>query len=199
MSNKNKKLKRATAPKSAKPVKASPAPNPNKTERKKYTWCERILVRVERAESQASLVKAMIESGKPPGFTDLEALSLKDAIDTLGAVKAQLAALPGDFKPKRASQGSRSGVAIGTKVGVTDEGLKDPIFKHISADLYENAIVVDADGKQNWLVKCVDGVMRTIRKALLEPIDDDATDDDVEEVDEILDGDGVDDSDDEAA
>lgn len=174
MSKKSAKHKKAatareaSTPKPAKTPKPSPFGSGPRTTR---TWVERQLLRAQRACKQIGNLSKSIASGKPPVFGEVVVTTagLDEAFTFVAAVEAQLGLLPADWKPKRA-QVNRSGIEIGSTIGVKDDSRKDPVFQFIDADLYEMAQVVASDGAQNWLVKCTDGIIRTIRKMMVEAV-----------------------------
>lgn len=187
MSKKNKKLAKSVVPKAVKP------PKPEKTavvSRKTYTWTERALMRAEKAGRLLNRLAITIASAQPVGFEELHAYdaapsgSLGLAYEVTQSLMTRLAALPGDFEPKY--KRTSTALAVGATIGVADEHANDPVFTHIPAALFELAVIIDADGKQNWLVRCADGVVRTIRKVYVEAVSDDgdADDEQLEDSDE---------------
>ncbi len=169
MSRKNKKLARST-PKVA--PKVARADNPNKKTRAKLPWQARALLRCTRAGKLIAVLGKSITRAAPPTIDAADLELLAAGLKTLEVVMGKVAALPADFKPKRTSgSGSRSGVEIGSTVGVKEDARDNPLFEHIPADTFELAVVLGEDGKQNWLVRCADGAVRTVRKLLVEPVD----------------------------
>lgn len=168
-----RKTKQATASAEAKTTK--PLNNFGTGPRVQRTWVERNVLRAQRACKQILTLCKSLDRGKPPTFMTLPATlsGLAEAHKFLDSIGAGVAALPADWKPKR-RQVNRAGVAIGDKIGVTEEARKDVLFKFLKADDFENAEILAEDGKQNWLVKCDNGQVRTIRKMFVELVTDEA-------------------------
>lgn len=202
MSKKNKKLAKSVAPKAVK----APKPPKNVVPRKKYTWTERALMRAEKAGKLLNRLAITIASAKPPGFDELYTYvpetpttgpvlcgGLGVAYEVSQSLLSRLAELPGDFAPKY-KRNSQT-LAIGSTIGVSEEHATADVFAHIPADLFELGTILGEDGKSNWLIKCTDNVVRTIRKMYVEAVDEGGEDEQTDEdnTDEQLDDEDTDD------
>lgn len=193
-SKSNNAAKPAAAPK---PPAADKPSNPNKPVRAKLPWRERQLLRCERASRLISALGRSCSNAKPPGIEashlagfatvqDGEATRAADGtpVAFLTMIATVLAGVPADFKPKRAS-GSRTGIEIGSTIGVKDDALAlddaKPYFAAFPAALFEGAKVLGDDG-MNWIVACTDDVTRVIRKRYVELVDLTADDEDEEDL-----------------
>lgn len=198
MSKKSKKTAKSTVVKTAAPKPPKPEIERAVVSRKTYTWTERALMRAEKAGRLINRLAITIASAKPPGFDELFVYvpetptsgpllggSLGIAYEVTQSILTRLAALPGDFKPPVKKQ-HKSGVEVGSTVGVAAEHENNDVFAHIPAALFELAKVLGEDGKVNWLVKCTDGVVRTIRKMYVEPVseEDESADSEDEDTDD---------------
>lgn len=191
----NKKTKKKYKAAAADTASRQPKHLQNLT-RAKRSWKERAILRCSRSLRMLGALNKSLVSVKPDGILEQHFTNLAFALGEINTIGGVLTLLPDDFQPKRVSTGSRSGVELGGEIKIRTECLEDPIFKFLPAAMFAGAVVVAEDGKQNWLVKCIDGSVRTIRKLYVEPMDaEDAPPADADpDAGELDDEDGEDDS-----
>ena len=132
-------------------------------ERKKTPWKARQILRLERALKALTKLSGVLTAAKAP---NVEATLASNALAAVSTLNAQVVMLPGDWKPERGhNPPTKTKLGIGSVIQVKADLNRDEIkmFKHISADIYAGASVVE-DLKNEWLVMCVDGVKRVLKK-----------------------------------
>jgi hypothetical protein len=90
------------------------------------------------------------------------------------ALQAQVTSVDNAWKPaKGRTPGTSKKIGIGSFVMVKPDldRTEKKLFKHIPAELFANAQVLDDDGKY-WLVKCADNVTRVLAKKFTAKVPD---------------------------
>jgi len=134
-------------------------------ERKKTPWKTRQMMRVDRGFKSLTKLASVLTAAKAPG---IDATLASNALSAVSTLKAQVNMLANDWKPERGHQPpTKNKLGIGSVLQVkTDlDRAEVKMFKHISADLFTNATILEDLGR-DWLVKCVDGVTRVLLKKL---------------------------------
>ena len=158
MSNKNEK------PKTEKKPKKERKEGETAKKREKQPWKVRQLDRLAKAIKSVTKLAASITSAKPPAVSETFA---PGALANLNSLNEQVIALAADWKPAKGvtAVGTSKKIGVGSIVMVrTDlDRTESKTYKLIPVTLYDNAVVLDGDGRY-WLVKCADGTTRMLIK-----------------------------------
>lgn len=138
--------------------------DPSKPKKQKAPWKAKQMERVVKLESAATKLHKLVLAARAPNVSDQFTNLI---LSNLAGMKAQLNTLPDDWKPARGSTpGTDKKTGIGSVIYVKadlDDDAKKLYTTHFPVSLFENAQIIDDDGR-NWVVRCRDSMTRVVKK-----------------------------------